>query len=92
MAALTPDTNSPTTVGDAAAGSSRYFGTAVASGRLGDSAYSTILDREFKMITPENEMKWDTIEPSRGSFNFAPADSIVNHASAHGQRMRGHTL
>ncbi|MFJ7244645.1 non-reducing end alpha-L-arabinofuranosidase family hydrolase [Kitasatospora sp. NPDC098652] len=92
MAALTPDTNSPTTVGDAAAGSGRYFGTAVASGRLGDPAYSTILDREFKMITPENEMKWDTVEPSRGSFNFAPADSIVNHASAHGQRMRGHTL
>ncbi|MEU4114206.1 non-reducing end alpha-L-arabinofuranosidase family hydrolase [Kitasatospora sp. NPDC028055] len=92
MAALTPGTNSPTTVGDAAAGSGRYFGTAVASGRLGDPAYSTILDREFKMITPENEMKWDTVEPSRGSFNFAPADSIVNHASAHGQRMRGHTL
>ncbi|MGA5824222.1 non-reducing end alpha-L-arabinofuranosidase family hydrolase, partial [Kitasatospora sp. NPDC094028] len=92
MAALTPDTNPPTTVGDAAGGSGRYFGTAVASGRLGDSAYATILDREFKMITPENEMKWDTTEPSRGSFNFAPADSIVNHASAHGQRMRGHTL
>ncbi|MEE1785794.1 endo-1,4-beta-xylanase, partial [Streptomyces sp. SP17BM10] len=70
----------------------RYFGTAVASGRLGDSTYSTILDREFNMITPENEMKWDTTEPSRGSFNFAPADAIVGHASAHGQRMRGHTL
>ncbi|MEE1787016.1 endo-1,4-beta-xylanase, partial [Streptomyces sp. SP17BM10] len=57
-----------TTLGAAAAGSGRYFGTAVASGRLGDSTYSTILDREFNMITPENEMKWDTTEPSRGSF------------------------
>lgn len=28
----------------------------------------------------------------RGSFNFGPADQIVNHATAHGQRMRGHTL
>ncbi len=81
-----------TTLGAAAAGSGRYFGTAAASGRLGDSTYSTILDREFNMITPENEMKWDTTEPSRGSFNFAPADSIVSHATAHGQRMRGHTL
>ncbi len=28
----------------------------------------------------------------RGSFTFAAADSIVSHASAHGQRLRGHTL
>lgn len=80
------------TLGSAAAGSGRYFGTAVAAGKLGDSTYSTILDREFNMITPENEMKWDTTEPSRGNFNFGPGDQIVNHATAHGQRMRGHTL
>ncbi|GHE64434.1 non-reducing end alpha-L-arabinofuranosidase family hydrolase [Streptomyces capitiformicae] len=90
QAALTPDAPKPTLA--AAADSGRYFGTAVASGKLGDSTYSTLLDREFNMITPENEMKWDTIEPSRGKFNFAPADSIVSHASAHGQRLRGHTL
>ncbi|MGW0771702.1 non-reducing end alpha-L-arabinofuranosidase family hydrolase, partial [Streptomyces sp. NPDC002676] len=91
QAAHTPNARTPTLAG-AAAGSGRYFGTAVSSGRLGDSTYSTILDREFNMITPENEMKWDTTEPSRGTFNFGPADSIVGHASAHGQRMRGHTL
>ncbi|MGW0210782.1 non-reducing end alpha-L-arabinofuranosidase family hydrolase [Streptomyces sp. NPDC003233] len=91
QAARTPNARTPTLAG-AAAGSGRYFGTAVSSGRLGDSTYSTILDREFNMITPENEMKWDTTEPSRGTFNFGPADSIVGHASAHGQRMRGHTL
>ncbi|WP_324607683.1 non-reducing end alpha-L-arabinofuranosidase family hydrolase [Streptomyces sp. NRRL S-646] len=44
------------------------------------------------MVTPENEMKWDTTEPSRGNFNFGPADQIVGHATSHGQRMRGHTL
>src|SRR5690349_22386309 len=43
------------------------------------------------MITPENEMKCDTVLPSRCIFNFGPADQIVNHATAHGQRMRGHT-
>jgi endo-1,4-beta-xylanase len=80
------------TLGAAAAQSGRYFGTAVAAGRLGDSQYTTILDREFNMITPENEMKWDTIEPSRGNFNFGPGDQIVNHARAHNQRMRGHNL
>jgi endo-1,4-beta-xylanase len=79
-------------LGSAAAQSGRYFGTAVPASKLSNGTYSTILDREFNMITPENEMKWDTTEPSRGSFNFGPADQIVSHAAAHGQKMRGHTL
>ncbi|MFJ8363607.1 non-reducing end alpha-L-arabinofuranosidase family hydrolase [Streptomyces sp. NPDC093984] len=81
-----------TALGAQAAQSGRYFGTAVAAGKLGDGTYSAILDREFTMVTPENEMKWDTTERSRGSFNFGPADQIVGHATAHGQRLRGHTL
>ncbi|WP_391858430.1 non-reducing end alpha-L-arabinofuranosidase family hydrolase [Streptomyces rugosispiralis] len=80
------------TLGAQAAQSGRYFGAAVAAGKLGDGTYSTILNREFNMVTPENEMKWDTTERSRGSFNFGPADQIVNHATSHGQRVRGHTL
>ncbi|MEV0428311.1 endo-1,4-beta-xylanase, partial [Micromonospora sp. NPDC050495] len=43
------------TLGAAAAQSGRYFGTAIAAGRLGDSTYSTIAAREFNMITAENE-------------------------------------
>ncbi|MGW4162595.1 non-reducing end alpha-L-arabinofuranosidase family hydrolase [Streptomyces sp. NPDC004788] len=78
-------------LGTQAAPSGRYFGTAVAAGRLGDPAYTAIADREFNMITPENEMKWDAIEPSRGTFVFGPADRIVDRALAHGQRLRGHT-
>ncbi|MCZ0207611.1 non-reducing end alpha-L-arabinofuranosidase family hydrolase [Streptomyces sp. UMAF16] len=80
------------TLGAQAAQSGRYFGTAVAAGRLGDGAYSTILDREFNAVTPENEMKWDATERTRGSFTFTAADQIVGHAVAHGQRVRGHTL
>ncbi|MFE2640889.1 non-reducing end alpha-L-arabinofuranosidase family hydrolase [Streptomyces scopuliridis] len=80
------------TLGAQAAQSGRYFGTAVAAGKLGDGTYAAILDREFNSVTPENEMKWDTIERSRGSFNFAPADQIVDRAPARGQRVRGHTL
>ncbi|MFE9404203.1 non-reducing end alpha-L-arabinofuranosidase family hydrolase [Streptomyces sp. NPDC006530] len=89
---LLPSSAGAAALGTQAAPSGRYFGTAVAAGRLGDSTYAGILDREFNMITPENEMKWDSTEPARGTFNFGPADQIVNHATAHGQRMRGHTL
>jgi endo-1,4-beta-xylanase len=45
-----------TTLGAAAAQSGRYFGAAVAANKLSDSAYTTILNREFNSITPENEM------------------------------------
>ncbi|KJY40806.1 1,4-beta-xylanase, partial [Streptomyces sp. NRRL S-444] len=88
---LLPSSAGAANLGTQAAPSGRYFGTAVAAGRLGDPTYAAISDREFNMITPENEMKWDAIEPSRGNFNFGPADQIVNRALAHGQRMRGHT-
>jgi endo-1,4-beta-xylanase len=91
-AAGAPDAERAGTLGAQAAQSGRYFGTAVAAGRLGDGTYTSILDREFNSVTPENEMKWDATEPSRGSFNFGAADRIVNRAQARGQRLRGHTL
>ncbi|GGU21202.1 non-reducing end alpha-L-arabinofuranosidase family hydrolase [Streptomyces coeruleorubidus] len=87
----TPGTQA-STLGAQAAQSGRYFGTAVAAGRLGDGTYTRILDREFNSVTAENEMKWDATERSRGQFTFGAADQIVNRAAARGQRVRGHTL
>ncbi|MFD9568717.1 endo-1,4-beta-xylanase [Streptomyces sp. NPDC059982] len=80
------------TLGGAAAQSSRYFGTAIASGRLGDSAYTTIAGREFNTVTPENEMKPDATEPQQGQFNFAAGDRVYNWAVQNGKQVRGHTL
>src|SRR5690349_6091095 len=81
-----------TTLGAAAAQSGRYFGTAIAAGKLGDSAYTTIAAREFNMVTPENEMKIDATEPNQNQFSFGAADQIYNWATSHGMRVRGHTL
>jgi endo-1,4-beta-xylanase len=80
------------TLGAAAAAQGRYFGTAVAAGHLGESGYAATLDREFTSVTPENEMKWDATEPTRGTFTFGTADQIVNHALGQGMDVRGHTL
>ncbi|MDG5805241.1 endo-1,4-beta-xylanase [Streptomyces ossamyceticus] len=79
-------------LGAAAAQSGRYFGTAIASGRLGDSAYTTIANREFNSVTAENEMKIDATEPQPGRFNFAAADRVFNWAVQNGKQVRGHTL
>ncbi|ASW57724.1 1,4-beta-xylanase [Plantactinospora sp. KBS50] len=81
-----------TTLGAAAAQTGRYYGAAVAASKLSNSTYVGILDREFNAVTPENEMKWDATEPNQNQFNYTNADTIVSHAQAHGQRVRGHTL
>ncbi len=81
-----------TTLGTSAAEKGRYFGTAVAAGRLGDGTYTTILNREFSSVTAENEMKMDATEPNQGQFTFTAGDRIVNHALSRGMSVRGHTL
>ncbi|MFC0110193.1 endo-1,4-beta-xylanase [Kibdelosporangium aridum] len=81
-----------TTLGASAAEKGRYFGAAVAAHKLGDSTYVGILNREFNMVTPENEMKIDATEPNQNQFSFGNADRIVNHAVSQGMRVRGHTL
>ncbi|BDD75446.1 endo-1,4-beta-xylanase [Streptomyces violaceoruber] len=80
------------TLGAAAAQSGRYFGTAIASGRLSDSTYTSIAGREFNMVTAENEMKIDATEPQRGQFNFSSADRVYNWAVQNNKQVRGHTL
>nr|WP_304412193.1 non-reducing end alpha-L-arabinofuranosidase family hydrolase [Micromonospora sp. ATCC 39149] len=92
-AVMMPSANAAeSTLGAAAAQSGRYFGTAIAGGRLGDSTYTTIAAREFNMITAENEMKIDATQPQRGQFSFGAGDQIYNWATQRGLKVRGHTL
>ncbi|MFD7337517.1 endo-1,4-beta-xylanase [Streptomyces violascens] len=69
-----------------------YFGTAMTQGDLNNSALTTVAGRQFGMLTPGNEMKWDTTEPSQGTFDFAPADRIASFAQTNSMKLRGHTL
>ncbi len=89
---VVPASAAATTLGAAAAQSGRYFGTAINSGKLSDSQYTTIAAREFNMATPENEMKPDATEPTEGNFTFTAGDQVYNWATSHGMQVRGHTL
>jgi len=74
-----------------AAGSMRV-GVAVTPDLLRNSQYASIVAREFSSLTAENHMKWDTVQPSPGNFNFAPGQEIINFAQQNNQMVYGHTL
>ncbi|SDS46588.1 endo-1,4-beta-xylanase [Actinoplanes derwentensis] len=80
------------TLGASAAERGRYFGVAIAGSRLGDSQYATIANREFNMVSAENEMKPDATEPNQNQFSFGAGDQIANWARSNGKQVRGHTL
>jgi len=66
-------------------------GVAVRANLLGDAGYAAALTA-FGSVTPENELKWETVEPQRGRFDFGPADKIIDFAQSHQMAVRGHTL
>ncbi|MEV4561503.1 endo-1,4-beta-xylanase [Kitasatospora sp. NPDC049285] len=80
------------TLRDLAEAKSRYVGTALAVSNLSNSTVAGLAGTQFDMVTPTNEMKWDTTEASDNNFNFGPGDQIVSFAKAHSMRVRGHTL
>ena len=66
------------------------IGAAVNSTTL--HSHADLLARHFASITAENEMKFESVEPTEGHFNYGAGDEMVAFARAHGMKVRGHTL
>jgi endo-1,4-beta-xylanase len=79
------------TLAAAAAASGRYFGAAIEPALLADPVYGG-LARQFNSVTPENAMKWRSVEPAEGIFDWRAADALAAFAAAHHQKLRGHNL
>ena len=73
-----------------------YIGTCVPVWKINvdndNESRSSLIAKEYNMVVCENEMKFDAVEPSQGSFSFNDGDRLVNFANRHNMRVRGHTL
>ncbi|MFK7858489.1 MAG: endo-1,4-beta-xylanase [Granulosicoccus sp.] len=54
--------------------------------------YADFAAREFNIVTPENSMKMDTINPLPGRYEFAATDNLVRYAQLHDMQVHGHPL
>jgi len=54
--------------------------------------HAQLLTMHFNSITSGNDMKWSSVESTKGTFNYANADAQVGLAQCAGMRVRGHNL
>ena len=80
------------TLRQAAQASGMLIGAAVRPAHLSEAAYASTLAREFNMVEPEDALKWEVVHPEPQTFDFSQADQLVDFATRHGMKVRGHTL
>ena len=95
--ASTPIAVTPTTPGTtlqaAAAQKQLVYGLATESGKLaGDPSFAQHVADNAGILVPENELKWDTVEPQPGVFDFSGGDALLAFATQHHMQFRGHNL
>ncbi len=66
------------------------FGTSQIHGEEPESL--ALIARHFNTITPENAMKWGSLHPRPGGYNFETADRYVTFGEQHDLFIVGHTL
>ena len=77
----------------AAASKNLLYGAATMARILqSDAAFADQMALQCGLLTPENDLKWETVEPSPGVFNFAPGDWLADFAAQNDMKFRGHCL
>ena len=71
-----------------------YVGVAInrSQAQGSDANEKQLIKSEFNSISPENDLKWENIHPSKDVYNFVPADAYVQLGKESGMFIIGHTL
>ncbi|MBN1696640.1 MAG: endo-1,4-beta-xylanase [Spirochaetales bacterium] len=73
-------------------GAGLYIGAAVNPLLFDETGYTNSLRLGFNAMVAENVMKMTTLQPLEGTFNFVPADAVIDYAVKNAMEVRGHTL
>ena len=88
-----PAPASPPTLKDAFAGAF-LVGAALDQAQFSgmDTAGARLAAEQFDAISPENALKWESVHPRPGVYDFAAADRYVAFGEQHHMFVVGHTL
>jgi endo-1,4-beta-xylanase len=56
-----------------------------------DPRYGETLAEQFNSLSPENEFKWNMVQPEEGVFDFAGLDRLVAFAEEHDMEVKAHS-
>jgi endo-1,4-beta-xylanase len=70
------------------------FGVAINRQQASESntPATELINKHFAVLTAENDMKWESIQPVEGQFVFEHADKLIETAQNNGQKVIGHAL
>ena len=75
-----------------AAGKRFLMGVGTSSKVLANPVDAALVKRHFHILTPDNCMKPQAVQPSEGKWNFKTADSFADFARTNGLQVTGHCL
>jgi len=68
----------------------KYFKIGAATSPHELVAHGKVLKKHFSSISPENQMKFGSLQPQKGVWDFTPADTLVAFAKENGMVFRAH--
>jgi endo-1,4-beta-xylanase len=93
MAFSLPAMTAPLTLRSIAERKGLIYGAAAAIQLLqSDRSYAELVTSQAGMLVAEGHTKRASLQPDSHGFSFANADALLQFATAHQQKMRGHTL
>ena len=89
------DSDSEATSQTAASLAQKYQDDFIIGATADQQSYRThaaILKHHFNGFTTENEMKFESLQPTKGNYQFTTADNMVSFARENDMTVRGHAL